>query len=256
MQRAVFSVVVLVSLGLAALFGLIVAQPALIGGLAGDPSGGHIGQHFREPEHRVHDLAFGLLLATTAVGMVVQVRWSAKNVAGQLMAVTPILALVLAAVVTDRRVLAIPWVVVGAPTIVATMLHPRIFGSAGRTRVAPALMALIAIAAVPLVALALSNIGLQRSGTGDHAALGHYGYMAAFGLTILGVGTTSSLRLAGWRLTAWVTGALAILMGTASLVFADVEGSFGPAWALAAVGWGAVFIAVAEALRRGDRRST
>jgi hypothetical protein len=188
LQRRVFLVVVLVSLGLAALFGLIVAQPVLIGGLAGDPSGGHIGEHFRQPHHRIHDLAFGLLLGTTAVGMLAQVRAPAQNVAGQLMAATPILALLLAALATDPRVLSIPWVAVGAPTIVATMLHPHLFRSVGTARPSRPMIVVAAIAAVPLLAYALSNIGLQRSGPGDHAALGHYGYMAAFAFTIFGAG--------------------------------------------------------------------
>jgi hypothetical protein len=256
MQRGVFSVAVLVALGLAVFFGVIVAQPALIGGLVGDPSGGHIGEHFRHPEHRIHDLVFGLLLGTTAIGMLVQLRSPANNVAAQLMALTPILALAIAAVATDRRVLAIPWVAVGAPTIVATMLHPHLFRSGGRTRPASVLLALVAIAAVPLLAFVLSHISLQRSGTSDHAALGHYGYMAAFGLTVLGVGAMSSLRLSGWRLTAWVTGVLGIALGVASLLFADVEGSLGLVWALAAIGWGALYIAVAEVLRRDDRGSS
>jgi hypothetical protein len=253
LQRRVFLVVVLVSLGLAALFGLIVAQPVLIGGLAGDPSGGHIGEHFRQPHHRIHDLAFGLLLGTTAVGMLAQVRAPAQNVAGQLMAATPILALLLAALATDPRVLSIPWVAVGAPTIVATMLHPHLFRSVGTARPSRPMIVVAAIAAVPLLAYALSNIGLQRSGPGDHAALGHYGYMAAFAFTIFGAALVSSQRLAGWRVVAWVAGVLAVLLGASSLVFPDVEGALGTFWALAAIAWGAAYATVAEIVRRADR---
>ena len=255
-QRRVFFVVVLLTLGLAAFFGLIVAQPSLIGGLVGDPSGGHIGEHFREPHHRIHDLAFGLLLGTTAVGALAQVRAPAKNVAGQLMAATPILALLLAVVASDRRVLSIPWVAVGAPAIVATLLHPDLFRSFGTARLSRPMVVLVAIAAVPLLAYALSNIGLQRSGFGDHAELGHYGYLAAFSFTVIGVGLVSSLRLAGWRLTALVAGSLAVLLGVASLVFPDVEGSLGTSWALAAIAWGAGYTAVAEIVRREDRAAS
>ena len=251
-QRSVFLVVVLLALALTLFFGVIVAQPVLIGGLAGDPSGGHIGQHFREPHHRIHDLAFGLLLGTTGVGMVFQLRSPARNVAAQLMAAVPILALVLATLATDRRVLSIPWVAVGAPTIVATLLHPGLFRSGG-ARLSRPMIALVAVAAVPLLALALSNIGLQRSAPGDHAALGHYGYLAAFALAILGVGLVSSLRLAGWWLTAWVAGLLGVALGVASLGFPDVEGALGTVWAVAAMAWGAGFIAVAESVRREDR---
>jgi len=251
-QPLVFTVVVLLALGLAAFFGVIVAQPALIGGLAGDPSGGHIRLHFREPHHRIHDLAFGLLLGTTVVGMVVQLRSPARSVAAQLMAAVPILALLLATVATDRRVLSIPWVAVGAPTIVATLLHPDLFHSA-RPRLSPPMITLVAIAAVPLLAFAFGNIALQRDRSGDHAALGHYGYLAAFALTVIGVGLIASLRLAGWRLTVWVAGSLAAALGVASLVFPDVEGSLGAVWAPAAIAWGVAYIAVAEVVRRVDR---
>jgi len=252
LQRRVFLVLVLLTLGLAAFFGAIVAQPGLIGGAASDPSGGHIGEHFRDPEHRVHDLGFGLLIGTTVIGALAQVRAPAINVAGQLMAATPILALMLAALVTDRRVLSIPWVAIGAPTLVATLLHPDLFRSVGATRPSRRMIALVAIAAVPLLAFAAGNIALQRSGSSHHADLGHYGYMAALDLTVIGVGLVSSLRLAGWRLTRLVTGSLAALFGIVSLVFPDVEGSLGTAWALAAIAWGAGFVTVAEIVGRED----
>jgi hypothetical protein len=251
-QRLVFLVVVMLTLGLAAFFGLIVAQPALIGGLAGDPSGGHIGEHFRDPEHRIHDLAFGLLLGTTVIGALAQVRTPAKNVAPQLMAATPIAALVLAAMVTDRRVLSIPWVAIGAPAIVATMLHPDLFRSVRAARPSLPMFVLVAIAAAPLLAFALSNIELQRSGSSHHAALGHYGYMAAYCFTVIGVGIVSSLRLEGWRLTALVAGSLAAVLGVASLVLQDVEGSIGTGWALAAITWGAGLVVVAGSVVRAE----
>jgi hypothetical protein len=255
-QRRVFTLVVLLSLALLAFFGLVVAQPALIGGLAGDPSGGHVGEHFREAHHRVHDLAFGLLLGTTAVGMVVQQRAPAKNVAGQLMAATPIVALMLAAAASGPRVLSIPWVAVGAPTIVATMLHPYLFGAFGTFRPSRRMLFLVAIAAAPFILFAMSNLGLQRVGSSDHADLGHYGYMAALGFAIIGVGLVSSLRLEGWRLTAWVAGGLSIALGSASLVFQDVEGSLGVIGALAAITWGLGFTVVAEFVRRGARAAS
>jgi hypothetical protein len=252
-QGRLFMAVVLVTLGLAALFGLIVARPALVGGPAGDPSGGHIAEHFRQPHHRIHDLAFGLLLGTTVLGMLAQVRAPARNVAGQLMAATPILALLLATLATDPRVLSIPWVAVGAPTIVATLLHPALFRSFGTRRPSRPMIALITVTAIPLLAYALSNIALQRSGPGDHAALGHYGYMAAFAFAVVGVGLVSSLRLPGWRLATPVTGALAVLLGSASLVWPDVDGALATAWALAAIAWGAVYVSVGEIVRRTDR---
>jgi uncharacterized cupredoxin-like copper-binding protein len=108
------------------------------------------------------------------------------------------------------------------------------------------MLALVIIAAVPLLAFASSNIGLQRTVPDDHAGMGHYGFMAAFGFTVIGVGLLASLRPDGWRLTAWVAGLLPALLGLASLVFPDASSSLGPVWALAAIAWGAVFVAAAE----------
>jgi hypothetical protein len=111
------------------------------------------------------------------------------------------------------------------------------------------LLALIIIAAVPLLAFASTNIGLQRTVTDDHAALGHYGFMAAFSFTVIGVGLLASLRPDGWRLTAWVCGLLPALLGLASLVYPDVASSIGLVWSLAAMAWGVGFVAAAELTR-------
>lgn len=82
---------------------------------------------------------------------------------------------------------------------------------------------------------------------------GHYGFMVAFSCTVISVGLLSSLRPEGWRLTAWVAGALPVLLGLASLLFPDVDSSLGVAWALAAIAWGIVFVAAAELRRRVGR---
>ena len=253
--RTAFSVVVLVTLGLAAFFGVVVLQPALIGGLVGEETGGHISLHFRDPHHRIHDLTFAFLLGTAVVGMLAQLRTPSKNVAGQVMALIPLVGLVLAAALTNTAVLQIPWVVLGASTLLASTLHPArpgLFRSLSVSRVDRVMLALVLMAAMPLLAFAFTNIALQRAGPSDHAALGHYGFLAAFGFTVIGVGVLASLRPHGWRLTAWVAGCLPALLGVASVVVPDVDSSLGLGWALAAIAWGVVFVAAAE---RASRRS-
>jgi hypothetical protein len=257
-RRIAFLVAVLVTLGLAAFFGLVVWQPALFGALVGQETGGHISLHFREPHHRIHDLTFALLLGTAVVGMVAQLRAPSKNVAGQAMALIPFIGLVLAVVLTNAWVLSIPWVVVGASTLLAATLHPAgpsAFRSFSVSRVNPLMLAFVVIGAVPLLAFAFANIVLQRAGPSDHALLGHYGYLAAFGFTVLGVGLLASLRPDGWRLTAWVAGLLPALLGLASLGFPDVDSSLDPLWALAAIAWGALFVAAAELGRRRTEKA-
>jgi hypothetical protein len=244
-RRRVFSLVVLLTLGLAALFaGMVVlmnVQPGFMGM-----------RHFSEEHHRIHDLTFSLLNGTVVVGMLAQLRAPARNVAGQLMALVPFAGLMLAVALTNSSVLSPPWLALGASAVLATMFHPvgdplRSFGA---SRVDRSMLALVAAATAPLLAFAWTNIGLQRAGLTDHALLGHYGYMAALSLTVIGVGLLSSARLDGWRLTAWVAGLLPVVLGVASLVLADVDGSLAPAWALAAIAWGVAFIAAAEAAAR------
>jgi hypothetical protein len=250
----VFSLVVLVTLALFGLVGVVLLQPELIRGLLGQNMVAHISQHFRDPHHRVHDLTFSFLVGTAGVGMLAQLRTPSKNVAGQLMALIPWGALVLTSALTNRWVFA-PLPIFAALTLLATILHPTsgdLFGSFSVSRVNRVMLALVIIAAVPLLAFASTNIGLQRTVTNDHAALGHYGFMAAFSFTVIGASLLASLRPDGWWLSAWVAGLLPALLGLASLVFRGLDSSLGLTWGLAAIAWGVAFVAAAE-FRRGGR---
>ncbi|HEV8534318.1 MAG TPA: hypothetical protein VGR87_01155 [Candidatus Limnocylindria bacterium] len=255
-RRWVFSILVLLTLVLTAFFGGVVLRPDFFLSLVGAQTEGHISEHFRQPHHRIHDLTFALLLGTAVVGMLVQLRAPSKNVAGQLMALIPFAGLALAAAVTNLWVLSVPWVAVSVPTVLAMMFHPtgrHLFRSFSVARFDRVMLALVAVAAAPMLAFAWTNIGLQRAGPTDHALLGHYGYMAALSFTVLGVGLLSSARPDGWRLTAWVAGLLPASLGLASLVFPDVDGRLSLGWALAAVLWGFAFIAAAEFGRGASR---
>jgi len=84
---------------------------------------------------------------------------------------------------------------------------------------------------------------------------GHYGFMAAFSITIIGVGSLASLRPDGWRLTAWVAGLLPALLGLVSL-FYPVASSLSLPWALAVIAWGTGFVATAERSRHAEGPST
>jgi len=247
----VFALVVLVTLALVGFIGVVLVQPSLIAGLLGQETAGHISGHFRDPHHRVHDLTFGFIFGTAAVGMLAQLRKPSKNVAGQLMALIPWAALGLDFALTNSFTFAAA-PILAAFTLLAAVLHPSgrdFFRSFSVSRVKWELLALIIIAAVPLLAFASTNIGLQRTVTDDHAALGHYGFMAAFSFTVIGVGLLASLRPDGWRLTAWVGGLLPALLGLASLVYPDVASSIGLVWSLAAMAWGVGFVAAAELTR-------
>src|SRR5262245_61082573 len=131
----VFTLAVLVTLGLAGLNGLMVGLMQLQPGFMGMA-------HFTQPNHRVHDLTFSSVFLPAIVGMLAQLRRPSKNVAGQAMAVIPWAALLLVFVLT--RVLApnkqsgglatLAWIAPAASTIVAASLHPTWRGFFGSFR--------------------------------------------------------------------------------------------------------------------------
>jgi hypothetical protein len=220
--------------------------------------------HFTEPHHRTHDLTFGFLFVPSVAGLLAQSRRPASNVAGMLMALVPAAALLRVLLLTvlgggNTRVLQPPWVIVMAGALLATALHPAgsdFFSSFRRSRVGWALLALVAAAAVALIPFAAVNIGLQVSVPDDHAAAGHYGFVAAFAVATIGLGVLASLRPDGWRLAAWTTAALPVLFGATSIIYPQATSSLARRGAVGAIVWGAVFIVVAERTRRGRPSTT
>jgi hypothetical protein len=162
-------------------------------------------------------------------------------------------ALVLAAALTNAAVLSFPWVSVGALVVFATVLHPTMGGflrSLRSSRADRGMLGLVAVAAAPLLAFAFSQPEQQRRGVGEHAMLGHYGFMAAFSFTVIGIGLLSSVRPERWRPLAWVAGAGAASLGLTSILCPDVESRLELPAALAAIGWSVAFVTQAERIVR------
>lgn len=241
----VFALAVLLTLGTAGVIGLMVVLMQLQPGFMGMA-------HFTDPAHRIHDLTFGFLIGVAVVGLLAQLRQPSKNVAGMVMALIPWVGLLLAGVLSTGvfRVMVInPSRSVAVTAVITALLHPTgrdFFRSFSVSRVNRVMLALVIIAAVPLLAFASTNIGLQGTVPDAHAAMGHYGFMAAFGFTVVGVGLLASLRPEGWRLTAWVAGLLPALLGLASVLYPDNSSSLGLVWAVLAIVWGVGFVAAAE----------
>ena len=109
----------------------------------------------------------------------------------------------------------------------------------------PALLGLVAGAAIPVLAFAANQFAMQ--GSGDvHAIAGHYMEMSTMAVNLLILGLVASAGAAGHRLVAWLTAGLAIYFGALSLVFPTQVSSVGPVWASALIVWGLTFVAVSE----------
>jgi hypothetical protein len=82
----------------------------------------------------------------------------------------------------------------------------------------------------------------------------HYLTGVAMALAIVGAAWLVAQRTSGWRVPAWCAGVAMALNGAVSIWRPDWVSSFGTGWGVAAVAWGAAFIAAAEVVaRRGPR---
>lgn len=216
--------------------------------------------------HRVHIFVFGLMLWTAAAGLLAQLRAPRRNVAGQWMALIPWVGLLVALLLSELTE-PLPIVgIFGGLTLVATILHPagrNLVGSFDAARASRVLLALAIVAAVPLVAFAATQIGLQTGaiepahahdhGGADHEAIheehvkaGHFAGTAAFTFILVGVAVLASLRQRGWWLPAWIAGLAAVVFGVSSLAYPEAASAADPLWSAAAVLWGVAFVAAAE----------
>lgn len=208
--------------------------------------------HFTDPHHRTHELTFGLLFGVAVVGLLAQFRHPLKNVAGMLMALLPWAALLLAGLLSAdvfRTMVINPASSVATVVVLSALLHPsgRSFvRSFSISRINWPMLALVAVAAVPLLVFASTNIRLQATIPDSHAALGHYAFMAAFAFTVIGVGVLASMRPIGWKVTARMTATLAVLLGLISLLCPDNSSSLATLRSISAIAWGIAFVTVAE----------
>jgi hypothetical protein len=217
--------------------------------------------------HRVHDLGFGILFGILLTGALVALARRPErkpSVFLQIVAVA-VAALVSGVVSATTGYVVIALVVVVAAAILY-VLHPA-RGTLLRTPGEPSpMMATAAVAgAVPLVWFGLTTARLQRDGppADPHVQAGHWATMAAMAFALVLVGLLASLRLRGWRFTAWCAGLGAAVYGLASIVFhrfpsvpIPYPGSEGVGWGLVALLGGLAFIAVSEwEARRARARS-
>jgi hypothetical protein len=200
--------------------------------------------------HRVHDMGFGALYgAILTVGLAVQVFHPERRVSAFYQIVAVALAVVLGGLVAASGY-AVLGVLLGVAYLVLLLLHPyrsEVLRPA-REGFSPLLAALAVVGAIPLLWFASSMATLQRNGvpSDPHVKQDHWTTMAAMAIGIVLVGLLSSLKIRGWRISAWSAGAALFLYGLASVVYPHKAGAEGTEWGLAAILGGLVFVAAAE----------
>ncbi len=258
--RLVFVAAALSALALLGLNGLLVLRASIFGGILNPSVVAGAASHFGSLDHRIHDVTFGLLYAPGIIGLAVQLRSPMRNIAAQIMALVPWASLGLVFLLTNywapfgTTFQMYATAVYGGFTLSALLLHPAgsdLLASFRPSRASRPMLALVAVAAAPLLGFVAVNVGRQREvGAADiHWQLGHYGFMAAIGITVVALAVLASLRPVGWRLAGWVAGGLTMVLGALSLLYPDASSSFSLPWALAAIGWGTSLVAVAERSR-------
>jgi hypothetical protein len=198
--------------------------------------------------HFVHGVGIGLLRLALLVCLVVQLRRPQLWVAP----LWVIAFIHLAGIAFDlvRWEIDDPiWFVVYALFIAVVALHPRRVARIGRVDRTALLVAVVG--AVPFAVYSVNRLRLQF-GPADplgHVADNHYFAMATLAGVIVVGALLGATDLPGARLTAWIAGASAVLLGVASLAHSGLASALPAGWALAAIAWGAGYL-LAVLLRR------
>ena len=202
--------------------------------------------------HQLHEIMGSALFWTLIAGMAFTVARPAKTISALRQTLLMLAAFILLLLASLSEALMPPLVMMSilfVLTAVTAALHPArhelLRVSEG---VRPGLLGLSVIAAIPLLPYALTQLQIQIGASpGDpHAEVGHWMIMSAYGVGIVLYGLLASLGSAGRRVPAWSAGILAVLFGVASIVMPAQASSVGATWGIAAVVWGALFIAAAE----------
>lgn len=205
--------------------------------------------------HQLHEMnGGGAITWLILAGMLLQLHHPERKVAALQMANLVIFSTIVVSLVAGT--FSFPSIIFLVFTVTAAYLHPKRqemlrFGRPGL----PELLALVALAAVPLIIYAVNHINLQWIAVDEHAELTHYGMMANMAVTLILVGLLASFKTIGWPVPAWGAGFLAIVFGLTSVVFPEQSSSVGLLWGILAIVWGLIFIGVAEWKRFKEREA-
>ena len=109
------------------------------------------------------------------------------------------------------------------------------------------MLAMVVLAAVPLVPYALGQAELQRTdSSSEHAAFFHWVESSFYAIAILLLGLLAAVRPAQFRMAAWMAGLALAILGGASLLLAEYASAIETPWSWAALLGGFAFVAVGE----------
>jgi hypothetical protein len=197
--------------------------------------------------HRVHHVMLGSLLSLLVISVALQLYRPAEQIGAYLFAALAVGSLMVVSVIGEGvsalgelAIFAIPLVIIG-------LLHPGLRSfRPSRETLDTRMLALGAIAAVPLIAFAALQVNLHLTLADDHVIFEHYLMMAGGALTIGFGALIASFR--PWRALVYAVAILVALVGVASVVFSDpVQGvNFGVLGGSLAILWAISFVIVAE----------
>lgn len=229
---------------------------------------------FYELPHRLHEFAAGLGWWPIIAGLVAHLYAPQRWPAAIMVALWGILAILIAIGLTGSFALLPIIAFVGVPILLATLLHPGgldLLDELTDGRPNRLLLGLVVVAAIPLLAFAAHQVGLQTGAIEPahaHAAGGHdaevhqqhvkfhhFMFVTQWVVGVVGLGLLASLEPSGWRLAAWLAGAMVAVFALAGLLAPAAASNPGLLWNLGALAWAVVFIGAAE-MERGLADST
>ena len=201
--------------------------------------------------HRLHVMGIATVVSVFLLGLFAQAFRPKERVASMWGAFLVILAVTAGTVWygVGRPEEVIPFFVLTGFALVAHPAGRRLFRR-GDTY-SPALLALVAVAAVPLLAFIATQLSLTTVTTDSHAAMGHYVMMAGLAIAPLAYGIVAAVGFDGWRLASWLAAIPMAYYGLMSIAFTTQTGSAGVLWGIAAICWAIAFVAIAEYSRSG-----
>jgi hypothetical protein len=185
------------------------------------------------PAIPVTDLGYGALLGIIITGgLLVQLRTAERRIAGVQQAALGGFALLISApLAADAQNLG-PGLIILAAVAVVIALHParREFFRVRRKGFDPALAAMIAVGAVPLITYALGIAAQARQLVAPPHHIQRLATMAAMAIAVVLTGLLAAFRTTGWRIPTWCAGTATMVFGLASAVFPTYVGSVGRVW--------------------------